>query len=524
MKKLTDGILFRFVLVFGIFTVTSLALGGIATYASQMRSYKKQCLDSIQKIGDYLERLIQNSGDDFVSYQKYYMEHFAEVDIPYDFDEFHEAHRKCQSLLVTADNEKYKNIEDFSFENFTDEMKKQYFIYDHEFWLLTFENARKAFGLPYTYYLVPKEDEYKMVYMIDGERTHKGANGEKSETGEFLYLGDEYYDPPEKYPVQWNAWFSGKRQDDFQVWNNEWGHTYAYYVPLIIKGQKLGLIGVEVNVAEVDKTILKNTIIQTSAIGSVLFVCLVIMLLFLNDAYIARIVRLEADLREYTISKDPSIAEKIAAKVKGRDEIASLTRQFVLLIHEIRAHIENIISTSRLLKETQLKADKMSELVNKDPLTGVKSKNAYYSVVRHLEWKLSEGYSEFGIVMIDLNFLKQINDSFGHEHGDIAIKGLSRIVCHVFEHSPVFRIGGDEFVVVVENSDFRNVNALIQKFNSLLDELKNDENLEPWERISAAIGFAQYDKEIDGSVLNVFRRADIAMYSRKKEMKAVREV
>ena len=59
-----------------------------------------------------------------------------------------------------------------------EEVKKAWFIYYHEYWLLTFEEARAAFHIPYTYYLVPKEDIYYMVYMIDGERTaKKDSNG-----------------------------------------------------------------------------------------------------------------------------------------------------------------------------------------------------------------------------------------------------------------------------------------------------------------------------------------------------------
>ena len=522
MKKKTDGILFRFALIFVIFTLVSLLLCGGTTYLNQMRDYKSQCLDNIRNIGDYLERLIQDSGDDFISYQKYYMEHFAEIDIPYDFDEFHEAHKKCQLLLAQADHEKYKELSDFNFENFSDEMKKQYFIYDHEFWLLTFENARQSFGLPYTYYLVPKEKELKMVYMIDGERSHKDEKGQKADKGKYIYLGDEYYDPIDKYPVQWNTWFSGIRQDEFQVWNNEWGHTYAYYIPVIIKGQKLGLIGVEVNVSDVNKVILKNTIVQTAAAGAILFFCVFLMLLFVNDVYIARIVMLESDLREYTSQKNPDIAKKIEGNIKGKDEISSLTRSFVNLIYEIRNHVSNIIEASKQLEETQLWADKMSRLANKDPLTGVKNKTAYDSEVLRLEWEIANRKCEFGIVMVDLNFLKLINDTFGHSQGDIAIKKLSAIVCGIFEHSPVFRIGGDEFLVIVEGTDYKELDSRIESFKAKMDEIKADDSLEPWEKISAAIGFAIYDKNNDGSVLNVFRRADKAMYSCKKEMKAVR--
>ena len=124
--------------------------------------------------------------------------------------------------------------------------------------------------------------------------------------------------------------------------------------------------------------------------------------------------------------------------------------------------------------------------------------------------------------MVDLNFLKRINDTYGHEQGNIAIKKLCHLVCAIFEHSPVFRIGGDEFAVVLEHNDYAKVSDLVDTFNAKLDEMAADTKLEPWERISAAIGVARYDPVTDSSVANVFKRADKAMYLRKKEMKAVR--
>ena len=128
----------------------------------------------------------------------------------------------------------------------------------------------------------------------------------------------------------------------------------------------------------------------------------------------------------------------------------------------------------------------------------------------------------FGIAMIDLNFLKKINDTYGHEKGDLAIKNLSSLICNIFQHSPVFRIGGDEFVVILKDHDLEVIDSLLQQFNQKLESLKYDDNLELWEKVSAAIGTAIYDTSIDESIENVFKRADKKMYDRKVEMKAHR--
>ena len=166
----------------------------------------------------------------------------------------------------------------------------------------------------------------------------------------------------------------------------------------------------------------------------------------------------------------------------------------------------------------------MSELANKDSLTGIRNKTAYDKEIKNLEYDLGRGrLDKFGIGMIDLNFLKRINDTYGHEHGNLAIKKLCGIVCKVFEHSPVFRIGGDEFVVILRGHDYDNMGGLVEQFHKELNLIDGDAKLDPWEKVSAAIGIAIYDKSVDANVLNVFKRADKKMYECKKSQKAIRE-
>ena len=76
---------------------------------------------------------------------------------------------------------------------------------------------------------------------------------------------------------------------------------------------------------------------------------------------------------------------------------------------------------------------------------------------------------------------------------------------------------------MLKNRDYRGVDNLIKAFNSRLKQYQDDETLKPWEQISAAIGYAKFDKKTDKTVEDVFKRADKAMYERKVEMKAVRK-
>ena len=519
--KATDSLLFKFALLFAVFTIVVLILCGLTTYNAQMRTYKSQCMSNIRSIGDYLERIVQEKNEEFIDYQDYYMKHFEEIDIPYGFTEYRTAWDEYAAVL-----EEFRKSDSYDgqagFKSSSAAVRKAYFKYFHEFWILTFESARASFNLPYTYYLVPKEEIYHMVYMIDGERTHRGLDGSKADEGEFLYLGDEYYDNPFEYDVQWATWFSGERQEDFQIWNNEWGHTYAYYTPVIINGQKLGLIGTEVQVADVNNEILTSSFSLSTSISFMLAPCLILLLLHINRHYIKKIRKLSADMWEFSTDKNFDIALRISSGVKGRNEISLLSYRFADLILELNQYMNNLLATSKELMDTKQRADEMNALANKDSLTGIRNKNAYDKEIVRLENGLAKGNKKFGIAMIDLNFLKVINDTYGHEHGNEAIKKLCYIVCHVFKHSPVFRVGGDEFVVILEKDDYDNSKSLVSEFNMRISNLAEDDMLEPWEQVSAAIGYALYDESLDSSVENVFSRADKNMYVRKKEMKALR--
>ena len=195
----------------------------------------------------------------------------------------------------------------------------------------------------------------------------------------------------------------------------------------------------------------------------------------------------------------------------------NLTNAVTQITIDMGDYVQSII-------EAEKKADYMSQLANRDSLTGIRNKTAYDKEIQNMEYEIANGNLEnFGIAMIDLNFLKKINDTYGHEYGDRAIKNLSKIVCTTFSHSPVFRIGGDEFVAILKGDDLKNIETLLQNFKDTLEKLQNDAALEAWEKTSAAIGVAFYEKYVDSSILNVFNRADQRMYDNKKAMKATRE-
>jgi diguanylate cyclase (GGDEF)-like protein len=110
-----------------------------------------------------------------------------------------------------------------------------------------------------------------------------------------------------------------------------------------------------------------------------------------------------------------------------------------------------------------------------------------------------------------VNGLKQVNDTLGHQAGDRFIKEACKIICDIFKRSPVFRIGGDEFVVIAKGDDYMNMDHLLDQV-----ELMNRRN-EPHGGIVIAAGMARSEGSKD--IQSIVKRADEKMYENKKWLK-----
>lgn len=160
--------------------------------------------------------------------------------------------------------------------------------------------------------------------------------------------------------------------------------------------------------------------------------------------------------------------------------------------------------------------EKLKSQAMQDSMTGVKNKRAWLEAEKRLDRQIQDGSANFAIIVCDVNGLKEINDTEGHEAGDDLIICASRHICRTFKHSPVYRIGGDEFAVILEGDDLLHHEALLASFYSDVTEPVQDEKVQ--HPISIALGLAHFQKE-DMTASDVFQRADMSMYHRKKEMK-----
>ena len=151
--------------------------------------------------------------------------------------------------------------------------------------------------------------------------------------------------------------------------------------------------------------------------------------------------------------------------------------------------------------------------VNVDALTGVKNKHAYLEEEARLNHRIAEQHQEpFAVVILDINDLKKVNDTSGHHAGDRYICAACKIICDIFKHSPVFRIGGDEFAVIARGYDYTSIQERIGEISR-----HNKKALRSGD-VVIACGMARYDRDV--CVADVFERADQRMYENKKMLKA----
>ncbi len=518
MKK-KSGLFIRFLIIFLLFIIITIVISAAATYSIQNNTYRLQQEQRIKEVTQCLAGLIDRDADEFGLMQEYFLANHEKIIISYDYDGNYIPARDEWENVFSNNYPGEIFEETIKFRDMSEEAKIAFVTYKYCQWLTTFEKFNEIFGTEYVYYLVPTDTPPQMYYVFDGLRTEKIVDGKSIMEFDF-----DVEVPENEYPKLWETYRTRMSPNGYDSYDNQYGKTYGYYTPHIAGGELKGIVCADITVNSMNKGIVESTMLEVVLMAIILVTCMFSMLWFINYQYILKINKMQQYMDEYAENKEVSVAEKFEELSDGKHEIAFLARRTAAMIKELDDYMENLTKTSRELFFTKEHAAEMTELAHKDALTGIRNKTAYDKEIIRLEREILRNPEvKFGIGMIDLNFLKKINDTYGHDKGNAAIIKLCNIVCKIFCHSPVFRVGGDEFVVVLWGDDYNIRENLIAEFKGKLEEFAKDDSLEPWEKISAAIGVADFDAEIDHSVDDVFKRADGLMYENKKEMKAMRE-
>ncbi len=223
--------------------------------------------------------------------------------------------------------------------------------------------------------------------------------------------------------------------------------------------------------------------------------------------------------KDYLISRldeQKQFSTEYRLMIDGRPQQTRLTviwsedkRHFIICVESIEEEVRKEQEQLRALQEA-------NALARRDELTGIKNKNAYTEFMRAVQREMDkEGkYPPFACAAFDLNNLKEINDTRGHAMGDEYLVRAARMICKVFQHSPVFRIGGDEFAAILMQHDYECRDMLYERFRQQVQE-----HMKLQDGPVVAIGMAVYDAQIHETIAAVMEEADQKMYENKRRLK-----
>lgn len=238
-----------------------------------------------------------------------------------------------------------------------------------------------------------------------------------------------------------------------------------------------------------------NALLSQMVMGSFIILFITLLLVY---AFSKRLVR---PLTELTSAAKEIANGDLSVTIthESKDEVGVLSEALRQTISQLRKSF-----------------DKINALAYLDYLTGTKNKTAYMEHVHNIDEKIKREAMDFSIIVFDLNDLKIVNDTFGHDAGDEFILHAAKIMQDSFQGLPLYRIGGDEFVVILENQMIHKEHEMLSKYLNMIELYNMEQNNV---NISVAYGLASYENGVDKWFKDVFKRADTEMYECKQRMK-----
>jgi len=256
-----------------------------------------------------------------------------------------------------------------------------------------------------------------------------------------------------------------------------------------------------------------SVIVWVALLALVLFVALI----WMRQSMIAANDQMRENIAEYY----ETVGERVHQRVEDEEYIAGQMRELeksdtrtMLMAVGMFGFALIIMMTNHSYLNKRSRESEM--LANTDPMTGVKNKLAFINKEKELDAAINDGHApDFSIVVCDVNGLKKINDTLGHKAGDEYIRSACAMICDIFQHSPVYRVGGDEFVVIMTGRDY----VIRRELMAALHDRSVDHITAGGAVVSG--GISDYNAEEDNHAHAVFERADTGMYEEKRRLKSL---
>ncbi len=221
--------------------------------------------------------------------------------------------------------------------------------------------------------------------------------------------------------------------------------------------------------------------------------------------------------------------ENLVKALKTSNSISIVYRQLIngvptyvsLKIIDLANDTNHIVFAVKNIDEQKRKESEFIDILEKerrlartDGLTCTYNRNFFVEVEEDLNHKIANGtVKEFAVAICDINDLKRINDTYGHAAGDKFIVDAKNILLETFKESLLFRVGGDEFAIILSGNDFKNRKELVNKIAEI--NIKNKQE----NKVVIACGCSEFNVDTDKELDQVLRRADVLMYENKKQLK-----
>jgi len=207
--------------------------------------------------------------------------------------------------------------------------------------------------------------------------------------------------------------------------------------------------------------------------------------------------------------------------------LLALTLEVLFIFRPMAKHvIESAESELKLLSSLQEQVElrtvkleranqKLRELATRDPLTGLKNRLTLESDVEQLIKLYKRHRQDFGLALLDIDWFKTVNDTYGHDYGDYVLKQFAELLRnHVRDSDRVYRIGGEEFVIVFNRAQLQDLTHKLEELRELIATypFKNEDKLTP---ISASFGLFHSSLFNEFNVKEIFKLADAALYESK---------
>lgn len=222
-------------------------------------------------------------------------------------------------------------------------------------------------------------------------------------------------------------------------------------------------------------------------------------------------------------------ARKSAGFTRATIELKNQNAVLIQQMHEEKGEVERVnqalseaydqlkVVKTSLEDEVERRTDKISQLVNIDPLTGLINRSAFTEKLRELLQKSEQSGQNMALLFVDLNGFKKINDTLGHKTGDAVLTEIAGRIASFANDFHACRWGGDEFLIALPFADTDTAvsvaKALQSRIATPVDVLSNQLAL------TASVGIAMYP-EHSTSELELIQYADFAMFDQKKAMRA----